>query len=121
MSIHAKEIAFVGYPVTDVPRARNFYGKILGLKETMAEDFGNGQWWAEYDVGAGTIAISNAWQPSGQNGPSAALEVEDLDAALAHLQANGVNICLPTIDTPVCRFFVITDPDGNSLTIHQHK
>ena len=121
MSIHAKEIAFVGYPVTDIPRARAFYEKTLGLKETHAHDFGDGHWWIEYDVGVGTIAITNFWSPSGQPGPAAAFEVEDIVAALKHLEAAKTQIIVPMEESPICRFFTIVDPDGNAITIHQHK
>ena len=76
-----KEVAFVGYPVTDIKRARHFYENVLGLKvgefdqelESMP-----GKYWIEYDIGSTTLAISNAWEPAGQGGPSIALEVENL-------------------------------------------
>ena len=78
--IGVKAIAFVGYPVTDVDRAKDFYGRVLGLDCTMDHEVPEQRIrWIEYDIGAGTLAISNAWAPGGQSGPSAALEVEDLD------------------------------------------
>ena len=81
--IGVKEIAFVGYPVTDIERARDFYGRILGLECTMDHAIDDeGLRWIEYDIGESALAISNAWPPSGQSGPSAALEVEDIDAAV---------------------------------------
>ena len=115
------EIAFVGYPVTDLGRARDFYERILGLEATLDEPIptGDGHRWIEYDIGAGTLAISNAWPPSGQSGPSAALEVTDLDQALAHLEAEGVTLKAEVMASPVCRFAQVEDPDGNDLTIHQ--
>ncbi|MDR3229096.1 MAG: VOC family protein [Puniceicoccales bacterium] len=130
MSIRIKDIAFTAYPVTDVPRARAFYGQILGLKETMAHDLGDGKWWIEYDIGAGTLAITNVTKPAtDHNGPNIALEVEDLDEALADLKSKGVNFFPPdpaapdslVMDSPICRFFFIIDPDGNGINIHQHK
>lgn len=125
--IKIKDIAFTAYPVTDVPRARDFYGKILGLKETMAHEFGPGKWWIEYDIGHGSLALHNFSEPAPDGkGPNIALEVEDIDAALAHFKAAGVPI--PEIrpgttimDSPMCRFFFIADPDGNGINIHQCK
>jgi catechol 2,3-dioxygenase-like lactoylglutathione lyase family enzyme len=125
--IKIKEIAFTAYPVTDIPRARAFYGNTLGLKETHAMDFGDGKWWIEYDIGPGTLALTNYTKPAADhNGPNIALEVEDLDAALADLKAKGAPIFeiqpgVTIMDSPVCRFFFITDPDGNGINIHQHK
>ena len=53
------DIAFTGYPVTDIKRARHFYEEVLGLTpsflwgdETTA--------WIEYSIGSGTLAIGKA-------------------------------------------------------------
>ena len=116
------EIAFVGYPVTDVARARDFYERILGLQlGEIVEEIGNGQHWIEYDIGGQTLAISNTWPPSGQSGPTLALEVDDFAASMQKLKEDGVTIVMEKMDTPVCEFGLITDPDGNSLMIHQRK
>jgi predicted enzyme related to lactoylglutathione lyase len=80
-----------------------------------------GNYWIEYEVGNGTLAISNAWEPSGASGPSVALEVEDLEAAVAHLKQAGVTILADHIETPVCDFALIADPDGNGITVHKRK
>ena len=78
------EIAFVGYPVTDLRRARTFYEQTLGL--TVSRVFGEDlTGWVEYDLGANTLAIGNMspdWKPS-PGGGSAALEVEDMSAAVS--------------------------------------
>jgi predicted enzyme related to lactoylglutathione lyase len=122
--IKITEIAFTAYPVTDVNRARHFYEQVLGLS---AGEFNHeiqgmpGKYWIEYEVGNGTLAISNAWEPSGASGPSVALEVEDLEAAVAHLKQAGVTILADHIETPVCDFALIADPDGNGITVHKRK
>jgi predicted enzyme related to lactoylglutathione lyase len=113
------EIAFTGYPVTDMPRARAFYEGTLGLKP--ASTFGES--WIEYDVGSATLAITNMsaeWKPS-SDGPSVALEVEDFDAAIAVLKKTGAKFNLEPMDSPVCRLAVVCDPDGNALAIHKRK
>ncbi len=69
------EIAFVGYPVSDIKKSRAFYEDVLGLKvgELDHEMEGMpGKYWIEYDIGGSTFAISNAWEASGQSGPSVA-------------------------------------------------
>ena len=113
------EIAFTSIPVTDVARARAFYEGVLGLKKT--KDFAGGEW-IEYDIGAGTLAIGSypGWEPSPQ-GTCIAFEVDDLDAEMARLKARGVTIQMEIMDTPVCRFAVICDPDGNKILIHKRK
>jgi predicted enzyme related to lactoylglutathione lyase len=116
------EIAFTGYPVTDLNRARQFYEGALGLKPTRV--FGDeSKAWIEYDVGAGTLSIGNLapeWKPSAGGG-SVGLEVEDFPAAIARLRSGGYPVCLGPIETPVCQMAVVSDPDGNSVTIHKRK
>lgn len=115
------EFAFVGYPVTDVPRARAFYEGVLGL--TPASKFGDDEKvWLEYEIGPHTLAISNLpdnWKPS-PDGAGVALEVEDFEEAIADLKAAGVAIDGPH-ESPVCWIALISDPDGNGLVIHKRK
>ena len=120
--ITVTEIAFTGYPVTDLAKSRHFYETILGLKTGMVfEEEGKG--WIEYEIGSSTLAISNMapdWKPS-PAGPTAGLEVGDFDAAIAWLKENQVNFLMEPMPTPVCRMACIADPDGNSITIHQRN
>ncbi len=116
------EIAFTGYPVTDLKRARQFYEGALGLSATRV--FGDENTaWVEYDIGPGTLAISNfapEWKASAGGG-SVGLEVADFEAAIRELKAGGYAIPLGPLDTPVCHMAVVSDPDGNSVTIHKRK
>ncbi|MGO8765520.1 MAG: VOC family protein [Limisphaerales bacterium] len=114
------EIAFTGTPVTDIKRARAFYEGVLGLKPTKESA---GGMWVEYDLPSGTFGIGcygEAWKPS-PDGTCIAFEVDDLDAEITRLKSKGVSIDMDTIDTPVCRFVVISDPDGNKILIHKRK
>ncbi|GAB1487614.1 VOC family protein [Opitutaceae bacterium] len=119
--ITIKDIAFTGYPITDIVRARAFYEGVLRLK-TGATFEHEGRHWIEYDIGAATLAISNMsadkWKPS-CDGPSVALEVADFDAAIAHLREYQVPFVLEPMDSGVCRMAIIADPDGNTLAIHR--
>jgi predicted enzyme related to lactoylglutathione lyase len=122
--IKIAEIAFTAYPVSDLGRARHFYENILGLSPSeMDQEIEGmpGKYWIEYEIGNATLAISNAWEPSGMSGPSVAFEVEDLDQAVSHLKQAGVVFVADHIESPVCDFALITDPDGNSITIHKRK
>jgi predicted enzyme related to lactoylglutathione lyase len=116
-----KEVAFVGYPVTDVTRARAFYENLLELKPSEENAMEGGKVWIEYDIAGVSLAISDAWEPSGQSGPSVALEVDDIDQTLARLVAGGAPLLLEKTESPVCWLAVIGDPDGNALIIHQRK
>lgn len=121
--IQVTAIAYTGYPVTDMPRARAFYEGLLGLKTATVFEH-EGKQWIEYDIGAGTLGISNMsadkWKPS-SDGPSLALEVADFAAAVTVLRDGGVKFFIEPMDTGVCEMAIIADPDGNSLIIHRRK
>jgi predicted enzyme related to lactoylglutathione lyase len=116
------EIAFTGYPVTDLRRARQFYEGTLGLKTTRF--FGDETTgWVEYDIGSGTLSIGNGapgWKPS-SGGGVVALEVENFNEAVKALKESGRTFLVEPTETPVCRLAVVADPDGNSITIHKRK
>ena len=109
-------IPFFVYPVSDMARARKFYGDVLGLK---AGDSWQDKW-VEYDVGASTLALSTimAGTQPGTKGGAVALETEQFDEVVAHLKAHGVKFQLEPIDSGVCRFARFEDPDGNHLVLH---
>jgi predicted enzyme related to lactoylglutathione lyase len=115
------EIAFTGYPVTDMRRARAFYEDVLKLESTRIFENGD-RHWIEYDLGPSTFAISNMssedWKAS-NDGPAIAFEVEDFDSAMAELRANNVKFTLDPFETQVCRMAIVSDPDGNSICIHK--
>ena len=115
------EIAFSCYAVTDMARARKFYEDVLGLKPTTVHDSEHGKW-VEYEFGPHALAIGSSpmFKPS-PDGCSVALEVEDFDAAVAHLRAHNVKFRIEPMPTPVCSMTMIYDPDGNSICIHKRK
>ena len=63
------EIAFTGYSVTDMKRAKAFYEGILGLKKSRGFGQHEGaEQWVEYDIGPGCLALISGggkdWAPS---------------------------------------------------------
>jgi len=121
--IKVTEIACTFYPATDMARARKFYENVMGLKPTMVFGEPGGPQWTEYDIGSGTLALGAGWpecQPRGE-GVSVALEVEDFDAAIAHLRTSGTRFKMEPFASPVCQMALISDPEGNSICIHKRK
>lgn len=114
-----QEIAFIVYPVSDVPRARRFYEDILNLKpDSNWEDK-----WVEYEVHGVAFAITS-WLPNntpGAPGGNIAFEVDDLDATVRQLKARDVKFVQEIFATPVCRMAVLADPDGNRVIIHKRN
>lgn len=116
------EIAFAAYPVTDLKRARAFYEETLGLE--VSHVFGDdSKAWVEYDIGPGTLAITNMvpeWEASPAGG-TVGLEVDDFDESISRLQEHNVMFLQEPLESPVCRMAVIMDTEGNSITIHKRK
>jgi predicted enzyme related to lactoylglutathione lyase len=112
-------IAFTVYPVSDMARARRFYEGVLGLDQAYAYE----DKWVEYEVGAGTFAITTTemGHAPGAKGAVLAFEVDDLDPFVTMLKSKSVPFVVEVFDTPVCRMAVIEDPDKNHLTIHKRK
>lgn len=115
-----KAIGFVAVPVTDMERAREFYEGLLRLKKSR--DFMEGKW-VEYDLGESTLAVVLAdddWKPAGE-GIGFALEMENLDEAVAEFRQAGVKFFVEPFESPVCRMAIVLDPDGNRIGIHKLK
>lgn len=110
-------LPFFVYPVSDMDRARRYYEGVLGLRVTA-------NWenkWVEFDIGAGTLALSSVMEgcTPGARGGAAALEASDFDAAVAYLKSQGVTFVFAPADTGVCHFARFLDPDGNHLVLHR--
>src|SRR5262249_20599444 len=111
------------YAVSDIKKAREFYEGFLGLVPNGEYDKEPDAQWVEYNIGPTTLGIGCApgmWEPS-EKGASAALEVEDFDAAVAEVKAKNIPIVMGPNDFPNCQMIVISDPDKNRITLHKRK
>ncbi len=111
-------VDFVTVPTRDFEKASEFYENVLGLERSA-------QWGkmpaAEFETGTLTIAVmqSDAFGMTFQpHTHPIALQVEDVEAARAELEAQGVVFPAETIDSGVCHMAVFSDPDGNALMFH---
>ncbi len=113
-----KDMAFVVYSVSDVPRSTTFYRDTIGL--TPGDSFG--EHWVEFNVGTTAFGIGNGTMlgvlPGSQF--SAAFEVDDVAAMRERLKKLGVEVS-DMHEFPVCYSCFVTDPDGNRFAIHQRK
>ena len=117
-----QKIAFTMFGVEDSARARAFYETKLGLQRGSSSENGV---WTEYDLpGGGCLALFKHPDPK-QQGPrgsgsaSVAFEVDDLDALIPQLKANGVTFKSEIIPSPVCRMSIMEDSEGNTIVLHQ--
>jgi predicted enzyme related to lactoylglutathione lyase len=111
-------VDFVTVFVKDYPAALKFYSETLGLEHSVDyEKIPAG----EFETGSLTLQVMDAASVGREFVPSGhpiALHVEDVAAARAKLEAEGVEFVAETIDSGVCHMAIFTDPDGNALMFH---
>jgi predicted enzyme related to lactoylglutathione lyase len=116
--IDVERTDFIGVPVRDVARAREFYGETLGLPQSA----GSGDRWAEFETGNLTIGIYAPERMGRTFAPSSAsiaLRVRDVADARQRLEEAGVPFEGEILDTGVCHMAFFQDPDGNALMLHR--
>lgn len=111
----------VSFSVADLARSRHFYGSLLGLEEIPRPAMGlDGAW---YRAGDGEIHLiarppgADVGTPPPRATPLAnhtALQVDDYDAAVAHLRAHGHE---PIEAGRANGQLWIADPDGNVIEL----
>ncbi len=109
------KIAFVSMRVTDMNRAKQFYGEVLGLSHSF--DSGEGAY-SEFDAPDGKSIGLECVSPEGSP-PCLALETDDIEAEVARLQEAGVNFHGPVMDHKVCKMAFFNDTEGNTMMLHQ--
>ena len=108
-------IATVWLPVTDMHRALEFYGDVLGLDVEQQEDD-----WSMVVAGHVRIGLNGHESPAGEGGAVIAFGVSDeLEDAVEQLRAEGVEIAGDVTEHPWGRVASFHDPDGNELQLYE--
>ena len=111
-------VDFITVPTRDYDKAAEFYGTVLGLP--LSKRWGSMPA-GEFETGTLTIAVmqSDAFGIEFQRHTHPiALHVDDVEAARAGLEAQGVTFAADTLDSGVCHMAIFRDPDGNALMFH---
>jgi predicted enzyme related to lactoylglutathione lyase len=106
-----RRIDYIEFKVTDIPRAKAFYGDAFGWTFT---DYGPG--YASFADGRleGGFEISEAVTTGG---PLVILYATDLAAVQRRVEAAGGRIARPIFDFPGGRRFHFLDPEGYELAV----
>jgi glyoxylase I family protein len=106
--------------VTDLERAKRFYGGVLGLKEKPRPNFDfSGAW---YDLGRCELhlMVTNDLLPSADARPRrdchVAFEVADLDATKRAIERAGLSYRASSSGLPS---LFVRDPDGNLIELQK--
>ena len=117
MSTTITGVDFVTIPTQDIDKSVHFYGTVLGLPPVK-------QWGDmpahEFQAGNLTIAVMDPTafgQEFRPHGLPIALQVDDVEATRASLEAQGVQFVTDNIDSGVCHQAIFLDPAGNSRGI----
>jgi predicted enzyme related to lactoylglutathione lyase len=111
-------VDFVTVPTQDLDASMHFYGTVLGLP--FVKRWGDMPA-AEYQAGSLTLAVMDPTAFGQEFHPHRlpiAFQVDDVAAARAHLEAEGVAFVSETIDSGVCHQAIFRDPAGNALDLH---
>jgi predicted enzyme related to lactoylglutathione lyase len=101
-------IFYVYASVSDLARAKQFYGETLDWKLNTDEPHVAGFWF-----GSGYLVAGLAGPPYGSGGTHVAVRVDDVDAEHARLTARGVAVSALQDQPWGERSFRFSDPDGN--------
>jgi catechol 2,3-dioxygenase-like lactoylglutathione lyase family enzyme len=117
--IEVERVDYVRVPVTDMDKAKHFYGDLLGLERNPSSPDDD---WVEYEAGNVTLAVMTPHTHDYEFAPlppgTLAFRVPDVAAAKAKLEAAGVEVD-ELWDSGVCRGAGISDPDGNRILLHR--
>jgi len=102
-------VDFIAVSVSDLGRADEFYGQVLGLARNPNT---SGERWVEYETRNLTVALSTF-------GGTVGLRVPDVEEARREAEAAGVEFQMDTFDTGACHGAPFSDPDGNPLQFHR--
>ena len=117
-AIRVTGVDFVCVPAADFDESVRFYGEVLGLPQVKRWGQSPG---IEFQAGNLTLAVmeptafGQAFKP---HSLPIALQVDDVHAARAALEAQGVAFAGETIDSGVCHQAIFRDPAGNTLNLH---
>jgi lactoylglutathione lyase len=114
---------------TDIRRAMDFYGHVLGLKETYRFPREGEPEHVEFQLGGATIAVSSPAGLRSHGMPPATpghpfelgIKTDNVDEAVGVLRAAGITIIKdPSISSAGNRYAYIADPDGNWISLYQN-
>jgi catechol 2,3-dioxygenase-like lactoylglutathione lyase family enzyme len=101
--------------ITNIEKAREFYGSKLGLPEIPApREFDFVALW--YDLGGQYLHLLLKDQPDAISPRHFCLHVDDVNAARKTLRARGLKID-ETVKVAAADRFFVRDPDGNRIEI----
>ncbi len=117
-----RDVQVVSVPVRDQTRAKQFYVDVLGFEVAADRPMGPAQRWVQVaPPDAATSLTLVTWFPTMPPGSLKGLVLltDNVQGEYDRLTAHGVVIEKGIERAPWGAYFVLDDPDGNSLIIQQ--
>ena len=110
-------------PVTDMDKAKAFYGKVLGVELVDSNDAPNPMAVLPTKDGMGIAGHIYPGKPAPKGtGNTVHIAASDpLETVMARVTEAGGEVVSPSIDIPAGSFFYALDPDGNSIGLFNYK
>ena len=118
--VKLKAIRHTGISITDVDKAKEFYGEVLGMKELPRPELPiPGAWYEWNGVQVHLIGRSASMGNLPGIGAHIAIQVEDLEQAKAELRVRGVAFqeFTPPPSMRANPVLFLKDPDGNVVEL----
>lgn len=111
-----KGIKTVVHPVSDLAKAKEVYGALLGMRPQTDEAY-----YVGFEGAGGVhVGLLPGGGPQGMTSPVAYWEVSDIEAKVAELTAAGATVKEAAHEVGGGRkIATVTDPDGNVLGLLQ--
>ena len=115
-TIRLRRVNHLTYCVKDKARATRFWVDVLGVKEIPSMVDSDSIVWLQLPSGTMVHLVEHEGAPS-EPSHHGAFEVEDIDAAQAHMSERGVETTDITQRHDGQRVFFINDTEGNRIEI----
>ena len=113
------EFSHIEFPANDLDRAKSFYSSVFGWSFEKMDGLDD---YFLYEAGpgglGGGIGVRGASAPASVRNY---LAVDDVDATLAKVTANGGTVVVPTMDIGVGWYAAVTDSEGNELGLYKSR
>lgn len=98
--------------VTDMEASLAWYAGLLDAAPAQTSEH-----WSTFDLGGSTLALHLADEPSGPGSVELSLVV-GAPIEAAHTRVPGAT---PIVEQPFGRSFTVTDPDGTTMQVNEHR
>ena len=116
-------ICWMEIPVTDLDKAKAFYGAVLQTELVDSNDGPNpmAMFPTKSGMGISGHLYPGTPAPKGTGNTIHIVATEPLEKVMERVREAGGEVVSPSIDIPAGSFFYALDPDGNSIGLFNYK